>query len=524
MRVCLALANHDDYEFISRAPLFSAVGMDCGKVLYSSENLVPLLSSDLTDVLVIDTEIPGPDIFECINKIKSQRPLEVVVITPRADFHIAYQAMKARVCELIVRPYTPEQISKALLEASKYLRLSGSSPASQSENSRNVFAKQLSVIIDGNKTIDEINYAFHTTFQTGLFKVLTFAIDYSNISHISEIAEQIWHSLRSFFHQNIWFNTYDVVYSIIYNEIRIVLNYPETADAEIVRLLPNMLLYAQNTIRSSPELKLFMGVGRAYSDINMIPVSSEESKNGIWTRMSPNFAENRIVTYADDNLSSKYRTKIIELDKRIVNAMDTLNQKTFVKYINEFFTLPTDILCSAFAKQILLSQVRHFRDEYANQINQFDNVCSFYYSTKMTLLTSQTFAEYKKRYLRAFLDMFGRLESYNEESHQNKYIVQVKNIIKNNYMNKLTLDTVAEEVELSPNYLSRIFPMATGRTFSDYLLEVRLDAAKALLAGTDYRIKEISSSVGYPDQQYFARVFTKKIGITPSQYRSLQKN
>lgn len=523
MHICLALTNYDDYEIISKAPLLSAVGIYYGKVLYSSDYLVQMVTDDHTDVLIIDTEIAGPDAFECINKIKSQKPIEAIVIAPRADFSYAYKAMKSKVCELLVRPYTPEQISKALLDASKNLRSENSNMAPGNAKSRSLFAEQINAVVNGNKTIDEINHAFHTTFQEGLFRVVSFAVDYPNISRISEIANQVWHTIQKFIHNNFWFHTHDVVYSIIYNEIRIVLNYPDTADQEVQRLLPNMLLYVQNTYSSSPGLKLFMGAGRAYDNINMLPASCGESLSSIWTRMSPDYSENRIAIYAGDTLSNKYRTKILEIDKRIINAIDTLNKDVFIKNVNELFSLPTDVLSSAFAKHTILNQVRHFREKFLDRINQFDNAYSFYYSTKMTLLTSQTFEEYKTRYVKSFSDMFDRLTAYNDESRQSQYISRVKNIIKNGYMNNLTLENVAEEIELSPNYLSRIFRDETGKTFSDYLMSQRLDAAKTLLTETEYRIKEISSSVGYTDQRYFSRVFAKEIGVTPSEYRNIQK-
>ncbi|MDE5909526.1 MAG: helix-turn-helix domain-containing protein [Lachnospiraceae bacterium] len=524
MRVCFALTNQSDYEFILSAPIFSAANVYCGKVVYSSEYLLPLLSNDFTDVLIIDAEIPGPDIFEAISKIKFQKSLEVIVIAPSADFQYAYKSMKAHVSELLVRPFTKEQISNALLDASRLLGSSSQSQIPISSKSRNMFAEQLSVILNGIKTIHEINHVFHTTFQEGLFRVATFAVDYSNVSQISEIAEQIWHVILRFLHNNIWFNTYDIVYSIIYNEIRIVFNYPAFADAEVLRQLPNLFLYTQNVCNTSPDLKIFMGVGRAYPDINNLPDSCDESKHSIWIRMSPNFPKNRIVTYTDGALSNDDRTKILTLDKQIKNAINALNKHLFIQYINDFFTLPADTLSSVLAKQTLLNHVKFLRDKYMDRINYFENAYSFYYNTKMTLLTSQTFDEYKMRYIKAFTDMFDHLSAYNSDSVQAKYIIRVKNIIENNYMKALSLEAVAEEMKLSPNYLSRLFHKTTGQTFSDYLLNQRIIAAQTLLSETDYRIKEISSSVGYSDQRYFSRIFFNKIGITPSEYRKLHRN
>ena len=522
MRVCFVLSDPAEYDMMINLPFFSAVGVEFGKVFYSTEYLTPQLSSDRTDVLVMDLETPGPDPFECINAIHSQRPLIVILIAPHADYYYAYNAMKAQVNELLIRPLQPEQISQALLDASKAIRSQSTSAfASSNDKSRQVFAEQLAVIIDGRKTLRDINQAFHTTFKDGLFRVVSFALDYREISQIEEIAEQTWHIIRRPLINHIWFHTYDIVHAVIYNEIRLVLNYPASADNEIMRQLPGLFSYVQNACKDSPELKLFMGIGRAYTSINKLSKSCDESKSGLWFRMSSNYSKNRIATYTDDNLSNNYRAKILELDQKITNAMDTLNTKDFIHYVDAYFQLPTDILCSVLAKQVILNQVRHFRNQFEDQINLFDNASTFYYSTKMTLLTSQTFEEYHNRYIKSMTSMFERLSDHTEGASTSKYIARVTRIIENRYMEDLSLESVSEEVELSPNYLSRLFRKETGKTFTDALTEKRITVAKDLLSETDYRVKEICSAVGYSDQRYFSRIFQKIIGITPSEYRSI---
>lgn len=117
--------------------------------------------------------------------------------------------------------------------------------------------------------------------------------------------------------------------------------------------------------------------------------------------------------------------------------------------------------------------------------------------------------------------MFERLAHHTEGSASSKYIARVMRIIENRYMEDLSLESVSEEVELSPNYLSRLFRKETQKTFTDALTEKRIAAAKELLSETDYRIKEICNAIGYSDQRYFSRIFLKTVGITPSEYRSI---
>lgn len=522
MYVCLALADRADYDMILSTLIFPSAGLNCGKVIYSTNHMVPLLTSDRTEILVLDTQIEGPDPFECIAKIESQKPLQVILIAPSWDFTYAYKAMKVSACELLVRPYTPEQISQALLDAARRVRFGYSNMILPNMNSRNTFAEQISVVL-GNKSISEINCSFHTTFQDGLFRVVSFAVDFPSINQIHDIAVQIWHSTQSFLYTHAWFNTYDIVHAIVYNEIRIILNYAVSIDTELMQMLSSMFRYLQNTCKASPGLELFMGIGQAYSDINKLAASFEESKNAIWARMSSKHPKNRIITHSDSNISDKQQLKILALGKAINNAIDALNKTAFIQSVNAFFDLPVEILCSALAKQVILDTVRYLRDKYRESLDQIDNAYNFYHTTKMALLTSQTFDEYKRRYTRIFTEMFDRLSAYCSSNEQNNYIDRAKAIIDNRYMEDLTLDKVAQEIEISSNYLSRIFHNATGKTFSDYLLEQRLAAARILLEKNDCRIKEISAAVGYSDQRYFSRIFMKKLGVTPTEYRNIHQ-
>lgn len=83
----------------------------------------------------------------------------------------------------------------------------------------------------------------------------------------------------------------------------------------------------------------------------------------------------------------------------------------------------------------------------------------------------------------------------------------------------LSLKQLAEEVYLSPTYLGRIFKEHTGVSFSAYLIQLRLEKAKQLLADPSLKIYEVSERVGYSDQAHFTHIFKKFIGITPQEYK-----
>ena len=86
-------------------------------------------------------------------------------------------------------------------------------------------------------------------------------------------------------------------------------------------------------------------------------------------------------------------------------------------------------------------------------------------------------------------------------------------------MAKITLETAAEHVFLSPSYLSRKFKEETGKNFNRYLSEVRTEAAKQLLENSGAELSDIAQSVGFEDQSYFSKVFRRTQGMTPKEYR-----
>ena len=92
--------------------------------------------------------------------------------------------------------------------------------------------------------------------------------------------------------------------------------------------------------------------------------------------------------------------------------------------------------------------------------------------------------------------------------------------IRENYCRQMTLESAADFVGISPNRLSRLFVEETGRGFSDYLIEFRIEKAKELLSMSGATIKQVSVTCGYSDPNYFSRLFKKVTGLTPTAFSS----
>lgn len=97
----------------------------------------------------------------------------------------------------------------------------------------------------------------------------------------------------------------------------------------------------------------------------------------------------------------------------------------------------------------------------------------------------------------------------------------VKRYITDHYAELCSAENIANEVNLSPNYLRRKFKEATGQTILEYLTEVRLNKAAELLKTSTLKVKEISVRVGYENISYFTQLFSKEFGVTPNEYKKM---
>jgi len=90
--------------------------------------------------------------------------------------------------------------------------------------------------------------------------------------------------------------------------------------------------------------------------------------------------------------------------------------------------------------------------------------------------------------------------------------------INNNFRLELSLDVIAKSVGVSPNYLVNLFSAEIGYSPIQYLMMFRIANACDLLKQNKYNIKQISKKVGYKDQLYFSRCFSKIKGVPPREY------
>lgn len=113
----------------------------------------------------------------------------------------------------------------------------------------------------------------------------------------------------------------------------------------------------------------------------------------------------------------------------------------------------------------------------------------------------------------------GQLKAQLKAEKEHPLVFKIKNYVKNNLPEKLSLQIIAEKVFFSPVYCEKVFTKETGQSIVDYILNERISMAKTLLREGSLPLVKIAEYVGFPDYNYFSRTFKKRTGYTPLQYK-----
>ena len=182
------------------------------------------------------------------------------------------------------------------------------------------------------------------------------------------------------------------------------------------------------------------------------------------------------------------------------------------------FSSNKDLLQPLFAGEIAVPTVYSpdspFYNEIAHCVDANDEIRKTFPKGYQLFLKSQLFM--------MFYILIKELSSNTIERKDTKSLAKMKLILKyieNNYMNKISIADVAEEVHLSQSHFMKYFKNTMGTSFIDYLNEYRLTMASRLLLSSDATVLNISEEVGFDNLSYFNRSFKRRFGQTPSAYR-----
>lgn len=156
-------------------------------------------------------------------------------------------------------------------------------------------------------------------------------------------------------------------------------------------------------------------------------------------------------------------------------------------------------------------------------ISDYDNLLIDKISQEYNILNSNSDMYFKSLVSSILIDCIRETKSNETIELFNKFsapIGKALQIVHSRFNENISLDEVAEAVELSPNYFSTKFHNEVNQTYQQYLLDKRLDAARKYLVATNCTVTDLCLFTGFNNYVNFSKAFKKKYNMSPTQYRT----
>lgn len=482
------------------------------------------------DIVITDVRMPGTTGLDLIKNVKVITPETLfIVISGYSEFEYAQSALKHGAEDYLLKPINQIELNELLKKVcdKKNHIISKEENIRQLDNmltdTKSVVRKNslFHLLFDSNTT----DYGFKTeglsffNFKSGNYFVMELKADYIDAfisdntvltALLQNCSEKICHSLK--------YKCYDSEFVCIDTTAYFIVNYSPDSHSTLTELKKSVNQTIKSYLYKYDSYEITIGIGCIISTLDDIPQSLNSATIALHNRVA--VGTGIIIDY--NTLPETNRNSDIKLDKEvklkirdIVMALDTENllrliDQLFYEYLftkNDRFKI---YKLSETLIQIIIDSLRGM-GLYKNINTQ---------KILGTINNSSLFEVVKKNLKTAAVNL---LETYNNSKtdHYSKPVVTAKKFIEQHYKEPITLEDIAKEVFLNPVYLGALFKQETGETFSSFLINTRMDAAKQLLESTYLSVNEISSMVGYSNAKYFSQLFRKIVGVKPSEYRKI---
>lgn len=228
------------------------------------------------------------------------------------------------------------------------------------------------------------------------------------------------------------------------------------------------------------------------------------------------------------NLSEEYSSKLSTHEhwdytsrlKALIFARDLKGIEAIIEELNSILKdrMVRNSKCIYLYKDIINITLQYLSDIQYSNIGHIDELNEAFIAFKDYFSDCK---QVKQWFVQVYSEIFNELNQTDMSVHP--VINKAVDMVEEYYTKDIALTDIAEELNITPQYLSRLFKEQLGHSFKEFLTQLRLDKAKMRIRETDDTIKSIALDVGYNSALQFTRVFKKYESITPTQYRQIHK-
>lgn len=510
------------------------LGAEIVGIAYTGIEAFEIIKKKKPDIIISDIRMPGYDGLELIKRTKEAGiDAEFVMISGFKQFEYAQNAMKYGVKYYLLKPIEEEKLTEIIHEISTdifvrqkqksyEIRMEQELQQTRDKMKKRFLTSILSHTYENDKPVNRftVNEEYNTTFKEGVFQAIFIKLDteeemeVSDNSVINEMEKQV----------NIFAEVCEeYILTNMHSGIIVLINYDIAKEKLVYQKIEELYERLKKYVDQFKAFSLIIGVGEKSNNFFHAQHCLKTATDAIKYRIK--IKEEKIIyleRYCFDSYNineiisaSDKQSFISKIESDDPDGMEECLISTFrkIKYGGKNYSpvLIYDILLMYVGMLTEYCQAKDFYDDYySEKLKKWnlsvDNICS----ERQLIQETQTFLR----------NIMQNIEK-EKKNRDTRPVRLAKSYIEENYMHDISLSQLADIVEMNTSYLSSIFKKETGMTYSEYLIQCRLEQACKLLVETNLNIAEVAHQSGYQDARYFSKQFLKQIGLKPSEYRKL---
>lgn len=510
----------------------------CGEAS-DGELAYPMIIKEKPDILITDICMPFMDGLELCKLVKKELPnIKILILSGYDEFDYAKEAIRLGVTEYLLKPISSGKLLEALNGVSESIRrekedkdLVRKYMEEMRENTEHEKQKIFEQMIAGNLSMAdalETGKKYEMNLSAGMYNLLLFRFTLGKENRKSgELLGEAEYAIEKLTER------LEYVFEFqrgVEGWAFLLMADNEEQMSERVKELSKDL---EEIMKNYSTIAYFGGIGQPVARLRELEESFREAERALAARFTMEL--NRIISVEDirmaqnvDTLDDIEITSFGEIEKtrtmleKFLNngAEDEIDEFVDV-YINE---LPEENLKSVLMRQYIIMDAYIVMMSFCEKIEGIEGEMQAQSEElKNSMKTIQTLEEIKN-YIRMLLKKIIGVRDTISGRRYSDIIEIAKDQIRKTYMSdEISLNTIAAEVGMSPSYFSSIFSKEMGKTFVEYLTEIRMDRAKELLMCSSMKTSEIGYEVGYKDPHYFSYIFKKTQNCTPKEFRARGK-
>lgn len=487
------------------------------------------------DILLTDIRMPHLDGLELSAKLRDDLPdLKIIIVSGYSDFTYAKTALELDITDYILKPIEVKKLTQVIRKVLSELN---------KEKDINLYIEDLKSHMSDFRILAIDKFIINLLLGAPINKEQLFrkcqylelpfdlneqisvaVIEPDTFNEISQNLSEEDLQLLIFSIHNISveiIHNYEAGLCVQLNDTQIVIIFKAFIHKQDLQL--ELCRQIQQATRKYLKHTVSAGIGYPVDDISQIQTGYTYALRALQYRFytgkeSINFIDDFDTPMDCDDLDA---IRVSALETNLYDAIQLGDIEQVKEIVDRFHNLiQTSSLTIPTVRQYyhdMISQLsRHFKAMQINYktINEIDKRVK---SIMMNATIQSSLSKAMKDYcIEIATFFFERMEI-----RHTKMIEQIYSYIDKNYMNELSISTIAEHVFLTPNYVSLIFKQTTNMTVIEYITKIRIEKAKELLKSPDLKIFEIAEMVGYPNPRYFSKVFKKVTSLHPSQYKDI---